>query len=273
MRPVRLAVLAAIACTMWFNGSYAWSRGSELPHQISMVALALTIDLCKATFLPVAVSLWHQRLPMPALVLLTLWPFALGYSTFAGYAYVSTHRSDVARDARNTQDIYDRHKSTRDALSVDIATMRGSSAWDDTAACSAPRTERQRKFCAAATEAISKLDAADQALAVTPQAAADPEITILSHALAVTPEVATFVVALLPALLIELIASLGPYAIFQRRPLQQPHKSSDAPSAITLHRDAQNTSYGAPAQSEAGSPPVSPQTTKASWSIPARREA
>ncbi|MEQ1672335.1 MAG: hypothetical protein ABL893_15895, partial [Hyphomicrobium sp.] len=56
----RLAVYGAILCTLWFNGSYAWSKGGSEIHQYGMVAVAITIDLCKCGFLTGASYLWRN---------------------------------------------------------------------------------------------------------------------------------------------------------------------------------------------------------------------
>ena len=230
----RLAVYGAIACTLWFNGSYAWSKGGALPHQLSMVALAITIDLCKCGFLPAASRLWGDRSYLPAFLLVVLWLPALAYSTFAGYASITTNRAATSSADQTRADRYSRAQSDYDQASESLTTATASPMWKRSDACTDPRSRRERSFCQSVSDARKRQLEASRQLDTVIHVAVDPEVTVLSETFTWPRHVLSLTVALWPALLLELVASLGLYAVYRLRSGKAPERSSETVSR-TVH--------------------------------------
>ena len=215
----RIAVFGAIACSLWFNGSYAWNKGGALPYQLSMVALAVTIDLCKCGFLSAASALWHAGWRVAPLCLVLLWAPALAYSTFAGFASITASRATRTVDDQAKADVRTRLQTTYDAATARLTAAQSSSLWRATSACTSPRTKAHRQFCASVDEAKREQASAAAGLDRTDAVAVDAEMYVLTANTAIPTPTLTLIVALWPAVLIEFVASLGLYAV--TRPSQR----------------------------------------------------
>ena len=226
-----VAVFGAIACTMFFNASYAIRQAGAHEHQAAMVVLALTIDLAKATFLPAAAAARARGLWFGPLLLVLLWLPALTYSTFAGYAYLTTTRSDAHVDDDAQAQARARIQATYDRATADLTTAKTSADWDATAACTRTRTPPQRSFCANVKATETKLEAAAVKLTATRLTHVNPEITALGDVLGWERPTLTLLIALFPAVLIELVAGLGLYALKeapgQRTSIKAPERAQN----------------------------------------------
>lgn len=270
----RLAVLGAIACTLWFNGSYAWSKGDTIVNQLGMVALALSIDLCKCSFLPAASLLWRSKWYLPALVLIPLWLAAFAYSTFAGYAYLTGNRSAVTitEEAAAGQRI--RAQADYDAATADLAIGKRATDWTVSAACTAPRNHRQRSFCANVARTQSKLTAASDVLTRVAPVRIEPEVSVIAANTGWAASSIRLLVALVPAALIELVASLGLYALTGRALSERSGNRAESVSpstATSMPANVRSSSTGALKSSGATSSaarPVSPSLGQLTWSKP-----
>lgn len=214
----QLAVTGAILCTLAFNGWYAWHKATDPAQKVALVALALTIDLCKCGFLPAAAILRRHHYPFAAFLLVLLFPFCLAFSTFAGYAALTTGRVTITVTAQAQADARTRAQTAYDEASADLATAKTSTFWTATAGCTAMRTSKQRSFCARLDKIREVQSEAEARLTTAPAIAVDPEIAVLTSNTGLTSDRLTLLVALWPALLIELVASLGFYAV--TRPLR-----------------------------------------------------
>lgn len=212
----RSAVAGAILCTLWFNASYAWSKGGALPHQLSMVALAITVDLCKSGF-PVAASLcWQRGLTLPAVVLAALWLPAITFSTFAGYAAITTQRTASSATQQHEADAQRRRQSAYDELQDGLALATASALWRATAGCSTTRTRAERAFCDARAAQRQRREQLADELGHKAAPVVDAELSLLAATTGWPTPLLALLVALWPALLIELVASLGLYAVTPR---------------------------------------------------------
>ena len=213
MTPVHLPVFGAIACTMFFNGSYAYENAEATENKLAMVALALTIDLAKCSFLPAAAHLRREGRVLGPLLLVLLWVPALAYSTFSGYAYLITTRAGAHVSAHASADERTRADQTYRAASADLAAAKSHPLWQKTAACTRSTTQRERSFCTNVGAIGARLAAAEAILNRVPPREAQPEIARLVTATGWTAQSLAFLVALFPAVLIELVAGLGLYAL------------------------------------------------------------
>lgn len=213
----RLAVYGAILCTLWFNGSYAWSKGGSEVHQYGMVAVAITIDLCKCGFLTGASYLWRSSWFIPAIVLVLLWPLTFAYSLFSGYASISSNRSATTSIAEGQSQQRSRTQAQYDDAAAAIKLAKTSPLWTTTAACTAPKTDKQRDFCGNIETTTHQQTAAATLLNASPPTRVDPEVTALKDSTDLPMPTLMLLIAAWPALILELVSSLGFYAI-NRRP-------------------------------------------------------
>ncbi len=258
---------------MFFNASYAHGQAGAHEHQVAMVALALTIDLAKATFLPAAAHFRSQGKILGPLLLMLLWLPALAYSTFAGYAYLTTTRANAHLDDEAQAGNRIRAQADYDRATKDLATAKTTADWTTTAACTRPRTTPQRTFCSRVAETEKKLAEASKIVGSIRPTHVNPEITTLATVSGWTVPTLAFLVALFPAVLIELIAGLGLYVLRSpTRPVvadpiggaQNPGPPSALPSQPTA---PQNPPSGLPgALSDA-----SPSPPRPTWKLPAEQ--
>lgn len=212
----RLAVYGAIVCTLWFNGSYAYAKASGEAHQLAMVAVALTIDLCKCGFLPAASHLWATRYRVPAVVLFVMWPLAFSYSLFAGYAAITTNRTFATASTEGAAQTRARTQADYDQATNALTVAIGSALWTTTAACTAPKTQSHRQFCDGVTRLRQQQHAATTTLNAGKPAHVDPELTLLANLTKFQASTLLLVIAFVPALILELVSSLGFYAVNRR---------------------------------------------------------
>ncbi len=213
MTLAHIPVFGAIAFTMTANASYAYGHANTHETQLAMVMLALTIDLAKATFLPAAARARLHGHRLGALLLVLLWLPALTYSTFAGYAYLTTTRAVATRDDEASAESRARTKADYDRAAADLATAKAHGDWSATGACTRPRTPQQRAFCRNVGATETKLNAAGAALADKRPVHVNPEITALAAVSGWPMTSVSFAIAVFPAVLIELVAGLGLYAL------------------------------------------------------------
>lgn len=213
MMLVRLTVYGCILVSLWFNGSYAWSKGGALHHQLAMVALALALDLAKCSFLVGASHLWHRDWRLPAIVLMILWVPCLAYSGFTAFASISVNRTEGTADARQNATAYAIRKASYDRLTSALDQAKSSPYWRSTRACTSARTGTHRRFCRNVDQIAADLKAASTAFLAAKPTTAEPELDLLQRTLGWSATTLALIVALVPALIIELIASLGLYAV------------------------------------------------------------
>lgn len=269
----RLAVYGAIVCTLWFNGSYAYAKASGEAHQIAMVAVALTIDLCKCGFLPAASYLWLNRYRVPALVLFAMWPLAFGYSLFAGYAAITTNRTFATTSTEGAAQIRTRTQADYDQVASALAVATASPLWTTTAACTAPKTQSHRQFCDGITRMRQQQHAASISLNASKPAHVDPEVTLLADLTQLTPSTLLLVIAFVPALILELVSSLGFYAVSRRATAEASRTPVGRQSKFWFARlrpNGENAPAGVPVAHgvpDAVQPGGTPSPTRVTWAV------
>lgn len=245
MTPAHLPVFGAIACTMFFNGSYAYTNAEAAENKLAMVALALTIDLAKCSFLPAAAHLRTQGRLFGPILLVLLWIPALAYSTFSGYAYLLTTRASAHVGAHASADERIRADHTYRNATADLAAAKTDPLWQKTAACTRTPSTRERSFCTNVGTIGSRLAAAEAVLNRVPPREAQPEIARLVSTTGWTAPSLGFLVALFPAVLIELVAGLGLYALRSSpKPLERAEEALQAPAGYPQSPAPQNPPSG-----------------------------
>ncbi len=271
----RLAVYGAIVCTLWFNGSYAYAKASGEAHQLAMVAVALTIDLSKCGFLPAASHLWATRYRVPALVLFVMWPLAFSYSLFAGYAAITTNRTFATASTEGAAQTRARTQADYDQATNALAVATGSPLWTTTAACTAPKTQSHRQFCDGVTRLRQQQHAATTTLNASKPAHVDPELMLLADLTNFEASTLLLVIAFVPALILELVSSLGFYAVNRRAVVGASRTPAEQPSKVWfawMRPNRKNASTGDPVASRgsiAVPPSDTPPASRVSWTVKA----
>ena len=260
----RIAVAGAILCTLWFNASYAMQKATDLPGQIALVALALTVDLCKCGFLPAASLLSRRGRELPAIVLMVLFVPCLAFSIFAGFSSITTNRASTTVATQAIADARARAQSAYDESLRDLAAAKTSSLWAATAGCTTFKTPKHREFCERVDEVRQSQQQALSTLNVAPTVAVDPELAVLENVTGLQAQQLLLTVALWPALLIELVSSLGLYAVSQPTSVNRPTRSRrlwKSPS----RRQSVSASTIAPVTQAPRSPPLAPPASGVVW--------
>ena len=167
-------------CTLWFNGSYAYGKAAGDVHQFAMVAVALTIDLCKCAFLPAAAYIYGQGFRMRAMALLLLWPLAFGWSLYSGYSSLITNRTQSNTTQEGDAQSRARAQTDYDTATAALATAKQSPLWNATAACTAPKTNPHKQFCDGISRTSNTQKAAATLLNTSKPVHVDPEVTMLA---------------------------------------------------------------------------------------------
>ena len=272
----RLAVLMAAGTTLFFNGSWAWHAVDAAHHRAGLVALALAIDLCKITFLGAAAWCWNANLRLRALTLLLLWPLAFSASTFMGYASLTTQTGAadavVQGQASNRARLQAQYDRANDAL---IAARKAPD-WTATNACTTLRTNPHRNYCANVQALQKTVDDLARQLGPAPSVTARQDLQRLAQETGIATERLAFYAALFPALLLELLASFGSYAVGSRSGSpNSSQKPSQAPVArfswgrlSRIRRTPKNPPEGNSGALAAGPASAPPATTQSSPKLP-----
>jgi hypothetical protein len=212
----RCAVYGAVLVTMYFNGMYAWSKGGAPMDQYAMLAFALSIDGCKASFLRAASLCWRDHHRAVATSLFVLWWPCFAYSTFAGFSYLHTNRAVVSSDKVGHAQERQRAQTTYDQAGADLKLAITSPHWAASASCTLPPKGKGKEFCdGVARLKTTQASAAAILTRITPTDA-NPEVSGLASTTGLTPDRVQNIIALVSAILIELLASVGFYAIGSR---------------------------------------------------------
>lgn len=217
----RVAVAGAILCTMWLNGSYAASKAVHDIDRVALVAIALSIDLAKCSFVSIAALLRANGRPWPALLAVVLWVPCLAYSTFAGYSMITTNRTTAGADTQGIAERRDRAQRIYEEANREVVLANSSPLWTASAACTAPRPTH-RAFCDSVAKAKASRDAASTILSQLTPTIANPELAALTRTSGIDASTLALAAALLPALLLELLASIGSYVVSARMAPKSP---------------------------------------------------
>lgn len=274
----RIAVFGSIVCTLWWNASYAAAKGGSEFQQYAMVATAVTIDLCKCGFLPAASHLWRNAWRVPATVLVLLWPLTFAYSAFSGFASITTNRSITSAATEGQAQQRSRDQATYDQATAALNLAMTSPLWTATAACSSTKTNKQRDFCDNIATTKSQQEAVGTTLNGSTPAQLDPEVTVLKENTGLSMPTLQLIIAAGPALILELVSSLGFYAISKRSITEAPRTPAKGPLRSWLvipRRSRENHSTSVPGTSAVSSTAgavflgKTPPTPTLTWNIPA----
>lgn len=253
----RLGVGIAIGVTLWFNGSYAWSKADGTLDRLGLVALALAVDCCKSGFLPAASYFWQTRARLRAAMLVVLWVPSLMFSTFCGYAAITANRSATSVAIDGKADTRARAQQTYTRATADIAAAMASPLWQSSAACTAIKKAAQ-SFCANVADLKAQQAAASAILDATPPATSNPELALVTATTGLPLPIVTLLVAAWPAILLELVASIGFYAIQRHHVPEASRKAVEGLFKKSVRHSAPTPESAPTAHPEASATPSLP---------------
>jgi hypothetical protein len=226
----QIGAYGAALCTLMLNGHYASTQGTELPQQLAMIAIAITIDFCKIGFLPEASRLRRAGYWLAPALLVALWPLAFTFSTYSAYSSIISTKSTAAAPLAGSADERSRAQRTYDEGTNALDTAKLNPLWNATAACQAPKGTQQRTFCENLDRTRNQRTAAETILTRIQPRSSNPEAEGLAQITGQPLPWIIIMVALFPAVLLELAASLGVYAV------QQPITAEASPKAVQAPR-------------------------------------
>lgn len=232
--PAFLAPTIAAGASAWFSCTYAWALGHDEHDKYGLVAFALAIAIGNASFLAIASNQWRDKLRIRALCLLILWALCFGVSLTTGFGYFVSNRMASSADdvghAEERQRAQDKRQTAMDALTE----AKSSEEWKATQACTVQRTTKRKEFCAKVKGLEETQRDAEATLDRIQPVTPNPEIKALATTFGMTFEKMLTLMAMIPALAIELIASFGFFAIRQRmnsKAIPEPQGGQESVSA------------------------------------------
>jgi len=222
----RIPVLLAAATSMWFNASYAHSKADVIWQQAGLIAMMVAIDLVKCTFLAAAAHAWNGRTRLRAVTFVLLWTLAFAFSTFCGYAAITTNRHATAAVVDGQAADRARLQQQYDDARADLDRAKASPAWNQTSGCVMLTTKIHRETCPGIKDLQQRVVALATRLGKAPTVTPDPDLKALQAVLPLNPAWTAFLVAFIPAIVLELVASLGAYAVSPT----MPSKASEKPT-------------------------------------------
>lgn len=230
--PALLAPLIAFLASLWFSACYAWNLGDTTYDKYGLVGFAIAIAIGNASFLAVASNQFRDRLYARALALVVLWGLCFGVSITTGFAYFIGNRMASTADEVGRADERQRAQVTHDTATADLKAAKTSEFWTVTKACTSKRTTKQKDFCTNVGALTDTLDMADATLTRIVPVTPNPEITALADLVGFSFSQVLTVLSLSLATIIELIASLGFYAVrgqIDAEPSTEPQDARETP--------------------------------------------
>lgn len=209
----RLGIFAAILTSIYINGSYAYTKGEGISNQWTMIIVAVTIDIAKVSFLSASVHLRAYGFLFRPLLLVLLFVPCFAFSTFCSYAYFSKNRSVSSAEDQTRAQARTRAQRTYDQASSDLAVAKQHRYWKRSGGCTSPQTRRERSFCSKLTPTQQRLAAAESLLNQRAVVYVDPEMQTLATTFDMDMTTLELIAAIVPALILELLAGLGLYAL------------------------------------------------------------
>ncbi len=208
-----IAMLVVTACTMLFNARFGWSLGATDLDRAGLAAFSVAVDALKCSLLVLAADAWRKRAITRATTLFLLfWP-CLAYSLTAGVGFVASTRDATTGVRQGTADTHQRAQSAYDRTSASLKIAEGAANYSQTAACTQPKSKLQREFCDGVASLRDEQAAAAQKLDQGTTGSADPQAKMFGAILGLSAEQIAFGLALLPAVLAELLSAFGFYGL------------------------------------------------------------
>lgn len=260
-----MGATAAILCTLALNAWHGWTQGNTPLQQYGMMAINITIDLIKCGGLPAVSALWITGYRLRSVLLFPLWALAFAWSTFCGYSAILSTRSTTAVEVTGQEQQRTRAQRLYDETTATLETAKTNLFWQASGGCTAPRPPH-RAFCDGIARTTAQRAAAESTLSTVPPVHANPELAALAKETGQPLPWIVFMAALFPAVLLELSASIGFWAVGPRTRTNAPQSAAEGLSKFRLPRLGRDRKTPPAAALEAPAAKAAPSPPTGEWS-------
>ncbi len=222
-----IVVIGAIAAAM------NWRFGQTLGHTEldGMLFGALGVALVALNWiLPgAAAHAASRRARLQQAACVFLWIVCAGYTLVSSVGFSAVHRAETGADRKESSERYDRAKADHERLTGELAAMKASPKYEAAAGC-ADAHYRQADFCAEVKAKEAEIKAAKHDMDAGRPASVDPQAETLASLTGFRIEQVSTALAISVAVVMELVSSLGFFAVAHAAPL--PSASLSAPPAM-----------------------------------------
>lgn len=265
----RTAVILAVAVTVWFNGTYAWSKAQDLVGGLGLIAMAVTIDFAKCSLLPFAALSAHAGAYLRAtIIVVLLWLPAMMFSMFCAYSAIITNRTHATTVTDARQGDRQRVQARYDRALADLTAAKASPVFTATNACTTLTLPIHRSTCAAIDRLTAEVNTLATTLGPTAIPRVDPEVAALTQIYPGATSAIILAASALPALILELVASLGGYVLSPLPVRATPPKAPQSASGTISEPKERPWGYGATSRSKSAPAPATAPAASKSASAP-----
>jgi hypothetical protein len=223
---LRSAAAVAAIVTIALNAHHGYKSAATLEYAVIFGALNAALDIAKCTLIPIGMRAVRARAWVVALLAFALFPLLFANSVWNAVSQVAISRDAGKATAVASMQRRQRAETEHARLIRELAIMEANATFEATAACTRPASRAARAFCGAIDNTKAALKSAAATLASSTPADPQPQITLLSALTGQSVPFLTFVLAVVPVLLAELVGSFGFVIAAQPAPdaIERPQK-------------------------------------------------
>lgn len=214
-----VATIAICIITASMNAAFGYGLAPDPFHAILLASGAVFVDVLKWIALPI----WRQAQGTgPKAAALVIFVISMSYSFAAAFGFAVLNRHAAAGIHQAAADSRARSLADHQRLTRDLALAEVDPLWKATAACTKPAGKSQRAFCEAHRQRQLQATALATRVEEGGTRDPDPQARLLADLTGLTLINAQRTLAMTVALVLEVIACLGLYAITRPAGTTQP---------------------------------------------------
>jgi hypothetical protein len=149
---------------------------------------------------------------------LGLWAVCAGYTLVSSVGFSASHRAENGADRAMIADRYKEAQADKRRLTEELDAMKASPKYAASAGCADAKTEKLKGFCAEVKAKEASIREAGERMASGRPASADPQAETLSRITGFSSEQVSSWLAIAVAVVMELVSSLGFFAVAHAAP-------------------------------------------------------
>ncbi len=206
---LRLAAMIAAAVTVALNAHHGYTSASTLAYAVMFALLNAALDIAKCTLIPIGMRAVRTHSWTVAFVAFGLFPLLFANSVWNAVSQVAISRDAGKATAVAGLQTRQRAESEHKRLLAELALMQQSETFKATAACTRAINRVTRPLCDTVARTKTDIKATEAALAAIAPIDPQPQVTLLASLSGSSIPLLTFVLAVMPVLLAELLGSVG----------------------------------------------------------------
>ncbi len=223
-----IVIIGAIAAAM------NWRFGQTLGHTeldgYLFGALGVSLVLLNWVLPGAAAHAASRRARLQQAACIFLWIVCAGYTLVSSVGFSAVHRAETGADRQESLDRYDRAKAEHERLMGELKAMKASPKYEAAAGCADVRS-RQADFCAEVKAKADEIKAAKRDMDAGRPASVDPQAETLASLTGFKIEQVSTALAISVAVVMELVSSLGFFAVAHAAPLPSASLSASPATA------------------------------------------